>query len=78
MPAYVGSTVLCRDRRHNSRHVCAREFVARQTSEPFVQKLSANYKLALLSGDNEPDRERFWNLFGNDRAMHFNQTPLDN
>jgi Cu+-exporting ATPase len=40
-------------------------------------KLSVAYKLALLSGDNESDRERFCRLFGNDRVMRFNQSPLD-
>jgi P-type Cu+ transporter len=41
------------------------------------QKLSVQYKLALLSGDNESDRERFGKLFGGDRIMRFNQSPLD-
>ena len=34
-------------------------------------------KLALLSGDNEKERERFRSLFGSDAALHFNQSPLD-
>jgi len=42
-----------------------------------LQRLSANYKLVLLSGDSEKERELFWNLFGSDEAMHFNQSPLD-
>ena len=41
------------------------------------QKLSADYQLALLSGDNESERERFRPLFGDDRLMRFNQSPLD-
>lgn len=41
------------------------------------EKLSGDYKLALLSGDNESERERFWNLLGSDACMHFNQSPLD-
>lgn len=42
-----------------------------------IQKLSLEYKLALLSGDNESERQRFWNLFGSDKMMRFNQSPLD-
>jgi P-type Cu+ transporter len=42
-----------------------------------IRRLSTNYQLALLSGDNESDRQRFWNLFGSDRMMRFNQSPLD-
>jgi len=42
-----------------------------------IQKLSARYQLALLSGDNESDSKLFGNLFGNDRLMRFNQSPLD-
>jgi len=45
--------------------------------DTLIQKLSANYKLALLSGDNESERARFWNLFGSDEMMRFNQSPLD-
>jgi P-type Cu+ transporter len=49
----------------------------RADTHRLFERLSVHYKLALLSGDNEGDRERFWNLFGNDRVMRFNQTPLD-
>ncbi|HWC59816.1 MAG TPA: heavy metal translocating P-type ATPase metal-binding domain-containing protein [Verrucomicrobiae bacterium] len=45
--------------------------------DQLTRKLSVEYDLALLSGDNESDRERFWNLFGNDEMMRFNQSPLD-
>jgi Cu+-exporting ATPase len=45
--------------------------------DSLTQKLSAQYDIALLSGDNESDRERFWHLFGSDEQMHFNQKPLD-
>lgn len=41
------------------------------------QKLSPEYELALLSGDNETEREYFSNLFGNDAPMRFDQTPFD-
>jgi len=49
----------------------------RAVIDTLIQKLSANYKLALLSGDNESERARFWNLFGSDEMMRFNQSPLD-
>ena len=39
--------------------------------------LGGRYELALLSGDNEKERERFRSLFGNNAALHFNQSPLD-
>ena len=39
--------------------------------------LGGRYELALLSGDNEKERERFRDLFGNNAALHFNQRPLD-
>ena len=42
-----------------------------------LEKLSARYELALLSGDNERERGLFGNFFGGDNAMRFNQTPLD-
>jgi len=42
-----------------------------------LQKLSAHYKLALLSGDNESERQTFWSLFGSDEMLRFNQSPLD-
>ena len=40
-------------------------------------RLGGRYELALLSGDNEKERERFRGLFGSDAALHFNQSPLD-
>jgi Cu+-exporting ATPase len=49
----------------------------RSDIDQLLQKLSARYELALLSGDNERERELFWNFFGSDDAMRFNQTPLD-
>ena len=42
-----------------------------------LRGLGARYELALLSGDNEKERERFRSLFGSDAALHFNQSPLD-
>jgi Cu+-exporting ATPase len=41
-----------------------------------IRQMSAHYELALLSGDNEKERERFGGLFGNSGQVHFNQSPL--
>jgi Cu+-exporting ATPase len=42
-----------------------------------LHRLAARYEIALLSGDNEKERERFREFFGGDARLHFNQTPLD-
>ena len=42
-----------------------------------VAKLTADYELALLSGDNEKEREAFRELFGREAHLHFNQSPLN-
>jgi len=39
--------------------------------------LLSNYELALLSGDNEKERERFRALFGRNAKLHFQQSPLE-
>jgi Cu+-exporting ATPase len=44
---------------------------------PLLKDLAADYELALLSGDNDRDRERFACLFGPSATLHFNQSPLD-
>lgn len=49
----------------------------REKTDRMLEKLADHYELALLSGDNEREREIFWNLFGDDAVMHFNQSPLD-
>ncbi len=49
----------------------------RREMDQLISKLSANRELALLSGDNEKERERFAALFGPSAHLHFNQTPLD-
>ncbi len=48
----------------------------RPQAEELIHQLSANYELALLSGDNEKERERFVGLFGPSSHLHFNQSPL--
>lgn len=42
-----------------------------------IQKLGAGHELALLSGDNATERERFSQLLGQKSALHFNQSPLN-
>lgn len=42
-----------------------------------IRQLSAEYELALLSGDNERERERFAGVFGPGADLHFNQSPRD-
>jgi Cu+-exporting ATPase len=49
----------------------------RPQADQVIRKLSADYELALLSGDNEKERERFGGLFGKSGPLHFNQSPLN-
>jgi Cu+-exporting ATPase len=49
----------------------------RPEADRLVSRLAEHYELALLSGDNERERERFRNLFGSHASLHFNQSPLD-
>ena len=49
----------------------------RPRTDKLISKLSANYELALLSGDNEKERGRFCGLFGTVKQLHFNQSPLN-
>ncbi|HTI99434.1 MAG TPA: heavy metal translocating P-type ATPase metal-binding domain-containing protein, partial [Dongiaceae bacterium] len=44
---------------------------------PLLKKLSARCELALLSGDNARERERFGILFGPAARLQFNQSPQD-
>jgi len=49
----------------------------RPEADHLVRKLARHYQLALLSGDNARERERFSALFGEDAQLKFNQSPLD-
>jgi Cu+-exporting ATPase len=40
-------------------------------------ELSGRYEVALLSGDNEREREQFAKLLGREARLRFNQSPLD-
>lgn len=49
----------------------------RPEADAMIRALAEHYEIALLSGDNERERERFTALFGNSAKLNFNQTPLD-
>ncbi len=52
------------------------ESAIRPDADHVVRALSSDYELALLSGDNEKERERFSGIFGSAAKLQFNQTPL--
>jgi Cu+-exporting ATPase len=60
---------------------CRGVFVLANTLRPeadrLLEKLGRHYEIALLSGDNERERQRFQSLFGPNARLHFNQSPLD-
>ena len=49
----------------------------RPDTDRLIRRLGENYDLALLSGDNERERETFRLLFGDTARLNFNQSPLD-
>ena len=49
----------------------------RPDTERLVAKLSKDYELSLLSGDNEKERAIFGAIFGGQAHLHFNQSPLN-
>jgi P-type Cu+ transporter len=49
----------------------------RPETERLLQQLGQHYELALLSGDNERERERFRALFGEKARLQFNQSPIE-
>ena len=51
--------------------------IVRPGVEPLIQELLSRFDLALLSGDNDKERDWFRTLLGSDTAMRFNQSPLD-
>jgi len=42
-----------------------------------IQNLKKDYELHLLTGDNDAEKERLTELFGDKTNLHFNQTPTD-
>jgi Cu+-exporting ATPase len=72
----VGSTVhVAIDRKYRGHFVLANTL--RPDSASLVSALKGKLRLALLSGDNERERERFESLFGPATELRFNQTPFD-
>jgi P-type Cu+ transporter len=49
----------------------------RPDADRLVERLGGRYELALLSGDNARERERFRRLFGEDARLRFHQSPHD-
>ncbi|MBL9139343.1 MAG: heavy metal translocating P-type ATPase metal-binding domain-containing protein [Verrucomicrobiales bacterium] len=45
--------------------------------DQLMESLSDRYELALLSGDNAHERDRFQSLFGDRARLHFNLSPQD-
>jgi len=48
---------------------------SRESLSEIMAELSHNYKLGLISGDGESERERFVKIFPKDSPMHFNASP---
>jgi Cu+-exporting ATPase len=49
----------------------------RPETDHLISRLGERYELALLSGDNARERQRFGSLFGNDGRLNFDQSPMD-
>ena len=47
----------------------------RADTEQLIGNLSLDCEVALLSGDNEREREKFTTIFGKAAQLHFNQSP---
>jgi P-type Cu+ transporter len=52
------------------------ENAPRPNTDSLIRSLSQNYDLALLSGDNERERDHFQNVFGSFASLNFKQSPL--
>jgi Cu+-exporting ATPase len=51
--------------------------VYRKGLQQIIESLRKKYKLHLISGDNEAEKMRLKEIFGNDTELHFNQSPTD-
>lgn len=73
---YGGSTVhVAIDGEYRGAYVLAGTL--RPETDELLRQLAMRNELALLSGDNERERERFRALFGAEARLNFNQSPLD-
>jgi P-type Cu+ transporter len=61
----------------NYRGVFVLSSAVRKDADALLNHLSNRYEIALLSGDNERERESFRQLFGEKARLQFNQSPLD-
>ncbi len=50
---------------------------ARPALKKSIDNLAEHYQMAVLSGDNEAERERFQEIFGGKAALYFNHSPHD-
>ena len=74
--SYAGSVVhVAIDGRYRGAFVLSS--TVRPQTDRLLGQLGERYELALLSGDNERERERFRALFGEQARLNFNQSPLD-
>jgi Cu+-exporting ATPase len=42
-----------------------------------IASINSNYSTALLSGDNDAEKDRLAEIFGSERNLYFNQAPYD-
>jgi P-type Cu+ transporter len=49
----------------------------RPEMDRLLSELGARFEMALLSGDNEKEREQFRRLFGSGARLYFNQSPVE-
>lgn len=49
----------------------------RQGLKELIRQLERNYELHLLTGDNESEKKNLAGFFGNEKRLHFNQSPTD-
>ena len=49
----------------------------REGIEEIATKLKKDFKVHIISGDNDAEKERLYELFGKDTELHFNQSPID-
>jgi Cu+-exporting ATPase len=49
----------------------------REGVAPLVRELRKHYKVVLLSGDSDREKEKLGHLFGEDVPLYFHQTPAD-
>jgi Cu+-exporting ATPase len=70
-----GAVFVAIDGEYRGCHVLANQL--RPNLGGLLAELAPRYELALLSGDNEKERERLRPLFGEETPLHFHQSPLD-